>query len=229
VRIAIQQPNYIPWIGFFEKMARADRFVLLDNVQYPMRSIVNRNKIKASNGVILLTVPVEVKGLQEIKDIKISGNKWRKKHLLSLMHAYGRSRYFDEYISSFKTLYEQDIENLFEWNIRIIMLMKDLLGIKTELIRASELEGISSASKNERILSICQQLDGTSFILGEGSSRQYIDRELFKENQILIEDKSFIHPIYPQCWGEFISHLSAIDLLFNCGEKSLEVILSASQ
>ncbi len=228
MRISIQQPNYIPWIGFFEKMARSDRFVLLDNVQYPKGSVVNRNKIKVSNGVILLTVPVEGKGLQEIKDIKISGNKWKKSHLTSLMHAFSRSRYYDEYISSFKTLYEQDIDNLSEWNIRIIMLMKDLFGIKTELIRASELDGISHASKNERNLSICQRLDATSFILGEGSSR-YIDRELFIKNQILIEDKPFIHPVYPQCWGDFISHLSALDLLFNCGEKSLEVILSANQ
>lgn len=210
-------------------MARADRFVLLDNVQYAQRTIINRNKIKGANGVILLTVPVTVKGIQDIKDIKISDNKWKKNHITSLIHAYGRSKYFDEYISGFKALYDEDIENLCEWNIRIIKHMKDLLGIKTELFRASELDGISNSSKNDRILSICQKLDGSSFVLGGGSSAQYIDRELFEKNKIFIEDHPFVHPVYPQCWEEFISHLSAIDLLFNCGEKSLEVILSASQ
>ena len=93
MRVSIHQPNYIPWIGYFEKIFLSDTFVFFDNVQMPMnKSLVSRNKILFQSKPMWLTIPTEKGGIKPIKEVKISDTKWKKKHLNTLYHAYGKKK-----------------------------------------------------------------------------------------------------------------------------------------
>lgn len=224
--VAMHQPNYIPWIGFFHKMALSDRFVIVDDVQYSMGSFTNRNKVKGSNGEIMLTVPLKNKAFQLINEIEIFNSNWRRKHLNSLKLAYSNSPFYKKYIGLLEEAYSQDCKYLAELNINLIHLIKNQLNIKTEILLSSEI-GKTFSSKNDRIVGICKYIGATSFLFGSGT-KKYIDKNLFHSNGIEIVYQEFVHPVYQQLWGDFIPNLSILDLLFNCGDRSLDIIMSRS-
>lgn len=227
---AIHQPNHLPWLGYFNKMARSDVFVLFDDVQLVRgKSFVTRNSVKTANGVQWLTVPVKEKGeLVLIKDALIAQDgKWPKKHWRTIQLSYKKAPYFDRYEAKFSQIYEASWEKVSELNVSLIKLIKELLGIKTTLVLSSEIN--IEAKGTEKIISIVRELKADQYLTGEGEgSKRYVTEEEFKKNNIELIYQHFEHPVYHQLWGDFVPNLSVIDLLFNEGEKSLEILTGAN-
>jgi hypothetical protein len=225
--VSIHQPNYLPWLGYFDKIARSDVFVLLDDVQLVRgKSFTIRNRVKTSNGVTWLTVPVVNKSEQKtIKDnLIVQDGKWQKTHWKTIELSYRKSAYFNRYETMFGQVYQSPWENLSKMNTALIKIVKEQMGISTKLVLSSEI-GISETGA-EKILSILKALKADKYITGEGEgSKRYIREEDFKANGIELVFQRFQHPTYHQLWGDFIPGLSIIDLLFNEGEKSLPILM----
>lgn len=220
--ISGHQPNYLPWLGYFHKMMSCDLFVILDDILLSRREITNKNKIKAADGERLLSVPLNRKK-SLIKDMTIhNAVPWYKNHWGSLQTSYVRSPYWKKYKDLFAPIYEKPGESLAELNLRLIDVIREILEIKTPMIRTSEIPGIEG-KKGDRIISICKQCNADLFISGNGA-RVYNDEEAFARNNIRLVYQEFEHPVYPQLWGEFMPNLSAVDLIFNCGPKSKDYL-----
>jgi len=218
--VAIHQPQYLPWLGYFDKMLKADVFVLLDDVQYKKNEWQNRNKIRTSKGWQWLTVPVQYDFKQIIYQIKIAkASNWRKDHYHSLTLHYNKAPYFKEYESFFKSTYDQQWEYLLDLNIHLIKFLQEALGIKTKLIKASELN--VGLHRTEKLIEICKKLGATAYLSGAGA-REYLDLKLFQQSRIQVIFQEFKCPVYNQAYPNFEPCMSAIDLLFNYGSSSLK-------
>ncbi len=227
MRVTILQPSYLPWLGFFEQMSRSDKFVLLDDVQYTRRDWRNRNRIRVKEGWVWLTVPILQKSRfsQSLLETRIDNSvAWRKKHLETLRLHYCKSPFFEDYFPQCQKIYQKDWIFLFDLCLETIRLVKEGMGIETPLLRSSELK--TSGEKTDRLISICQELDATHYLSGEAGSN-YISEEDFANKGIGLEYQNYVHPVYPQRYPGFVSYLSAVDLLFNCGKQSLEILKQA--
>ncbi|MDR1531903.1 MAG: WbqC family protein [Clostridiales bacterium] len=219
---AILQPFYIPWKGVFDLIRIADEFVLYDTVRYVEHSWINRNKIKANNGLQWLQIPVMTKGKydQTIKDAKIAGYKWLKTHPQSIRGSYAKSPYFKEYWDMFESLYceladEKYIANV---NRRFIEMICGLLGITTRISYSSELE--FGDGKTERLVEICQKLGCNRYISGP-AAKDYIIEEVFENVGVELQYMDYSgYPKYPQRFGEFEHGVTVLDLLFNTGKDA---------
>ncbi len=229
---SIMQPTYLPWLGYFELLYKADIFILLDNVKLEKSSWHVRNRIKSANGELMLTVPVTlVKGrLQSsIIDAKIDRKKpWMQKHLKSIRQCYSKTPNFDEFYPILENLVICTEMSLGNYTSNIIRGLVSYLGISTPILKASEIKNITGY-KDERLLSICRTIDATSYYSPKGSS-EYLDRENYGgalENAgIRVTYQNFSSIIYPQRFGTFIPNLSIIDAIFNCGSKgTLDLII----
>ncbi|MCF6465674.1 WbqC family protein [Clostridium sp. Cult2] len=225
--ITAHQPNYIPWLGFFHRMNYVDKFVILDNVQFTKDAFIQRNKIKTSNGELMLTVPVKVKTDTLIKDVLIDNSQsWQKRHWLSIKYNYNKSPYWDYLSNELEDIYNKNWIKLFDLNMKIIELIRNKLNINTEIIIASELKQ-DFGKKTNLLIALCKHLEADTFFSGAGS-KTYIEQEKFNQNNINLFFQNYNHPIYKQRMGNFISHLSILDLLFNCGPKSLEILIQGN-
>ena len=225
LNVACHQPNFMPWLGFFYKVLKADILVILDNVQFPLgTSWINRNRIKNKNGVLWLSVPVwkRGRGKQLINEVEIFNERdWQKKHYLSLMHAYTKAPYFSDHLNFLKEIFNKKWKRLLDLNIVVLKYLLDALGIKKDIIMSSSLN--IDAGKQELLIKICKQLSAGCYV-NLTTSKKYIDKELFQSEKIDIKFFSYSPIVYPQLWGDFISNLSIIDLLLNCGNKALTII-----
>jgi len=223
MRVTILQPSYLPWLGFFEQMSRSDKFVLLDDVQYTRRDWRNRNRIRVRENWIWLTVPVQQKSRfsQSLLETRIDNSAWRRKHLETLRQHYCKAPFFEKYFPRCQQVYEKDWTFLFDLCLETINLIKEEMGIETPLLRSSEMK--PGGEKTERLVSICRELGATHYLSGESGSN-YIAEEDFSSQGIALEYQNYEHPVYPQRYTGFVPHLSAIDLLFNCGEQSLGIL-----
>lgn len=220
MRIAIHQPNYLPWSVFFHKMAICDVFVLLDNVQYPRRDYCNRTQIKSPLGVYWLTHPVERGHFhQQIKEIRLSQpEESLKRHLETLHHFYNKAPCYQYLLSSLKPIYKKHWNFLLPLNITLIKAIADLLGITTPLLLASSL-GDPPHGKSKRIVYICKKLGADTYLSGLGA-KKYNDPEDFVAANINLDYHNFIPPIYAQGIDTFIPNLSIIDLIAYHGPES---------
>lgn len=197
--IAIHQPNYLPWLGYFDKMAKSDIFVIFDDVQLPMggHSYETRTIISSGNGPLTLNIPVENRGRHPIKDTKLAAGRWRDKHLKSLALSYGKSSLFH----LLAEIYRRDWKMLLDFNLELICLVADWLEVAPEIILSSSLKvpGIGT----EKILGIIKALGGDTYVSGTGNgSRRYVNEETFAANNIKLVWHSYSGP-----------NLSAIDSL----------------
>ncbi len=221
--VAIHQPQYLPWLGYFDKMQRADVFCYLDNVQYKKNEWQNRNRIKTAQGRQWITVPVGYRFPQKINEVKInSAEKWQRKHLQALRTNYSKAPFYKEYIDCFEDAFAKKHERLSELNIGLIDMLREILvlGQKPTLI-ASELSLPNDPT--ERLIDVCRAAGGDTYLAGKDGAN-YMDLDRFVASGIKVIFQDFNHPVYPQLFGNFESHLSIVDLLFNCGPKSMEII-----
>lgn len=223
--IGILQPGYLPWLGFFDQLARADVFVFYDDVQYDKGGWRNRNRIKTPQGPQWLTVPVLTRGEQfpAVRDVRINPQEpWAVKHCKTLRQQYSKAPFIDAYAPSLFELLKQPWERLCELDIACIDWLAKAFDIRTPCVRSSEL-GVSGG-RTSRLIEIIHLLGGDIFYEG-AAGKNYIDPNEFRAHGIEVFFQEYVHPIYPQLHGEFISHLSAVDLLFNMGPDSRDVLL----
>jgi hypothetical protein len=229
---SIHQPNYIPWIGYFYKIYRSDVFIYLDSVQYPRgQSYGARNTIKTANGPLVLTIPVSIEKGKEGKitylDVKFSDPKWKVKHQRTLEANYKKAPFYNEVMPLLQSVFDQDI-SFAENNIQIIEKICNYVGITSERKRLSELLP-DFGQKTGLIIDIGKAVNGTAYLCGDGGGTEYTEEQLLAENNIALTQTKFHHPTYKQLWAEpFVSHLSMLDLLFNEGKESLNVMLSTN-
>lgn len=225
--IGILQPSYLPWLGYFDQIVKSDVFVFYDDVQYDKNGWRNRNKIKTANGVQWLTVPVLLKGkyMPLIKDVEIDNSqKWVKKHVSAIEQAYGKCKYYDGFIC--EILQEYNWKLIWEPSVIITQKILRYLDIKTELYFSSSFA--KSDDTIQRLIDIIKEFKGTHFIEG-ASGRNYMDESVlnqFKQEGIEVVFQDYQHPVYEQRYGEFVSHLSIIDVLFNCGKEKTRELLN---
>ena len=219
------QPTYLPWLGLFNKIAGSTDYVFFDDVQYLPKEWMNRNKVKGINGEqIFLTVPVLRKNFLNKKthEIKIDNSyPWKRKHLKTIEITYKKSKFFENYIDRIRTIYNRDWEYLSDLNLYILNLMLDILNIKVNMHKLTDLK--VPGKKSDLVLNVCKKLGAKKFIFGE-QGKNYADIESFKKNNIEVYFQEYLHPTYKQQGKNFTSHLSVIDLIFNCGTDALNII-----
>jgi len=220
-RVAIVQSNYIPWKGYFDLIASVDEFILFDDMQYTRRDWRNRNKVKVSNGLTWLTVPVRSKGNfhQPIREIEIDGEDWSEKHWLTLKQSYGKAKFFDEVAEMIAPLYlSSNFTHLSVLNRSFIEAICQYLGVETKISNSWDYEVVEG--KSERLASLCAQAGGTKYVSGP-SAKGYVEEDIFGALGISVSWFDYAgYPPYPQLWGEFVHEVSILDLLFNCGKES---------
>lgn len=224
--IGILQPGYLPWLGFFEQLYRSDVFVIYDDVQYDKNGWRNRNRVKTANGIQWLTVPVLLNFTEHprICDVRIdNGSKWRKKHLETIRQSYARTPFFKEYFGIFEDTYGRDWEYLIDLDIHLIQALAQAAGIPEKpMVRSSAL-GIEGG-RVDRLIKICRHFNADTFYEG-ASGVNYIDPAVFLDSGITVRFQEYHHPEYKQLYGDFVPYLSLVDLLFNCGDSSLDVLI----
>lgn len=224
--VGILQPSYLPWLGYFEQISRADIFVVYDDVQFEKSSWRNRNCIKTPKGTHWLTVPVLTKGrnFPRIDEVEINNAEpWQKKHVRTISQYYRKAPCFDRHAPALFEIIERPWTRLCELNLALVRHLCAELGIKTPLLRSSEL-GIKGQN-NERLVAIVRHLGGTVFYEG-AAGRDYIDEGLFVRHGIEVRFQDYRHPVYGQLHGEFTPYLSVVDVLLNHGHESLDIITS---
>ncbi len=228
MKVAIHQPEAFPWLGFFYKMYVSDIFVILDTVQFEKNSVQNRNKILKNKKPAWLTIPLIRASLDTpINEIKIN---WQdpliKKHLLTIKNNYLKHPYFTDLYPHIEILYKRKPEKLVDFNTSLILLMVEKLGITTKIVKASELPLSGTASGGTEVtLEINKLLGAKKYLSGQGA-KAYLKTSRYDEEGINIHFLEFTHPIYIQFHGgEFYPYLSVLDLYFNHGPKSLEIII----
>lgn len=215
MKVAIHQPNYLPWMGYIDKISKVDIMVFLDDVQYSNEGGHNRNLIKTSNGMQFLTVPVEQHLGDKINQVKTKDElPWKKKHLKSIEMNYRRSPYFDEVYPIMETLLNQSYDNIAQMNAFIIMRWCSLFGIEAEFKWASDfpLESV----REEKVIDICCLLNADCYLSGNGARAYQID-DHFTDRGIQLFYQEYVPIVYPQLWGNFVKNLSALDYIMNCG------------
>ena len=225
---AIHQPQYLPWLGYFGKMLKADVFCYLDNVQYKKNEWQNRNRIKTAQGWQWLTVPVTYRFPQGIGEVAVdNAQNWAHKHLQALHTNYRRAPHFERYVSVFEEIFGSRWESIVELNLSAIKRLREMLGIGDKPdVRASTLD--CSQEPTDRLIDICRALGADTYLAGPGGAA-YMDVARFEQRGVRVLTQSFEHPVYPQLFQGFQSHLSVVDLIFNCGPLSAEVIRTASR
>jgi len=225
MKLAIHQPNYLPWPGYFHKMDSADVFLILDTVQYVKHEYDNRCKIKTPEGEQWMTVPVSPPNLDTpINKVMLAKSAdLRRQNWKSLKNNYSRCPFFKNYQDELREIYEKEWDRLIDLNLKLLESVRNWLGIKTQLKIAYKLPG-RKLTGTELILSYCKELDADKYLSGMGG-KKYLEQEYFENNNIKLEYQNYTPIVYPQRFGDFIPNLSVIDLLFNCGKESLSRIM----
>jgi hypothetical protein len=223
--LAVLQPGYLPWLGFFDQIQRSDVFVFYDDVQYDKNGWRNRNRIKSpTEEAHWLTVPVLVRSLgQLILETEIDNRQpWPRKHTATIKQFYARAPYLRRYLPELEALLlGRCWEFLIDLDLAVIELMCDWLSLRREMARSSTL-GITG-ERSERLLNLCQHFGASRYLSGN-AARSYLDVELFARRGIEVIWQDYHHPIYPQVHGQFMPFLSTLDLLLNCGDESAAII-----
>lgn len=232
--VAAHQPHYMPWLGYLDKMAKADLFVVMDDLQYETQNYQNRQRVKLHAGSQWLTVPLE-RGAQNDricdKRIDNSGSSrqhWQRRSWLTLEINYRRAPYWRKYADELHEVYAQPWLSLLELDMKMLELARGWFDIRTPMVRASSL-GLTG-HKTDRLIDMCQKTGARCYISGGGGSTGYLDVERMGRAGIGVVWQHFEHPRYTQRYPEigFISHLGFIDLLFNCGDTSREILFDRS-
>lgn len=213
--VSINQPNYIPYIGYFHRIAKSDDFIFLDNAQFSNNNMHHWNYIKTPQGKLRIKIPVEYDFKDHINHVRTKDELlWKQKHLQIIQMNYGRAKYFKEFFPSLQELLLCPYPNIAEMNIKIIEYISKEFGFSTKLRKASELE--IHTYKEERIIDICTALKAETYLSGTGA-KAYQDERHFAERGIQLYYTDYHSFEYPQLFHEFISDLSIIDYIFNCG------------
>jgi hypothetical protein len=213
--VSIHQPNYIPWLGYFYKIAQSDIFVFLDDVQFSNQGMQNYHYIKTPQGPFRLKIPVQKTFGENINQVLPNNDlDWKKKHLKTIEGNYKRSKYFEEVFSDLKLLFDSEYDSIAGFDRLIIEFICNKFGISTNFINSSELN--IQSSREEKILDICDTLNCKVYYSGTGA-RAYQNEDSFVHRGIELKYSQFQPFEYPQLWGPFQANVTVVDYLMNCG------------
>jgi hypothetical protein len=229
--VTIHQPDFLPWLGFFNKVSLSDTLVIADHVQYRDDGFQNRNKIKTSQGPQWLTIPIIRDSGQPIFKVKVStakksGKSWSDLHLLTIQRNYARAPFYEQYIGLFQEIYSRPYELLADYNVEFIQTALNILGIQhVKILRTQQMN--LQESKTGSVIEICKLVGGDKYISGIRGTR-YLDEKSLDENGIKLLYNHYDHPTYNQQFMKFgfVPSMSIIDLLFNHGPESLKILKS---
>jgi len=229
VKLAIHQPEFSPWLGFFYKMIKADLYVVFDHVQFKKRYYENRNRIVSPRGeVAYIGVPVITKNkfFQSIKDVEIDNTqRWKDKLLKKVQHFYNKSLYFSDYYNDFSALIsEKEYNYLIELNMELINFFRKHFHISTPIAFSSKMN-VNEYKGSDLILQICLLNKASTYLCGV-SGKDYLKVEDFKMSGINIEWLDYKSPVYKQLCQNFTPNMSTLDLLFNHGKKGYEILMN---
>jgi len=224
VKICIIQPAYLPWLGYFERMQLCDRVVMLNHVDIDKNSktkFVNRNKIRTPQGWTWLVVPINTSSLSgelKINKIKVApGTEWAQKHCKTISANYSRSPFYSEKYKLLESHLKQNHQLIEQVNYPLINLLCEWLGIKSEIIKSSDLN--CQSRKDDLILEICKKLGARTYLSGP-FGRDYLTSQKFQEAGIEIQYHEYEVIEYNQAWPGFEPNMSAVDLIFNYGPEA---------
>lgn len=215
MRIAIHQPDYIPYLGHFYKISKADLFVYLDDVQFSNNNMHHRNDIKTPQGRKRLTIPLDYHFKDNINKVRTKDEMgWKEKHLALITANYKHCKYYNDIFPMIKELLLAKYESLADMNITINRFILAGFGLRTAIVKSSELN--IHTVKEERILDICSLLHANEYYSGLGAMN-YQKSENFEKKGITLTYTDYKPFYYPQQWGAFEENLSVLDFLFSCG------------
>ena len=222
-RAACIQPNFFPWIGYYEIIKFVDIFFVLDDVQYTKRDWRNRNFINSSGKKTIITIPVETKGkiFQKINETKIYGNDWPEKILNNIKSSYEKISYYKLILPIIKLILKKEEMYLSKITLASLIEIMKFLDIKNNILLTSNYKFEPDIEKNQRIIDICKKFEITNYLTGP-SALSYLNPEIFKKNNItleIIEYKKQINYVEDRNFI-FLNNLSIIDLLFHRGKES---------
>lgn len=228
--VSIHQPHFLPWLGYLHRMMQCDLFVLLDHVQFERQNFQNRVTIKTPDGPQWLSVPVlHGSRCERIVDKYIDNegkgrHRWGARMLRTLRHAYRGAPWFQTWAAGLERLLDGDWERLVDLDLASLELLRTALDIDTPLLRSSMLQ--VRGQREDAVLEICQAVGAKAFLGGMGASRRYLDPAPFRRAGIELRWQDFEHPRYPQRApvDQFVTGISALDLIFNCGPDSRAIL-----
>lgn len=223
--VSISQPAYLPWLGYIERIALSDIHIVLDHVQFEKRSFTARNKIRTPQGWSWLSVPVKTKGKYTdcfIDALEIKNDTdWRKNHRLSIESNYKKCLFYSEHKDYLDDLYSTEWTHLKPLTTDMREYLLERLKIKTKILFSSEMN--ASKTKDELIVELCEMVDCSTYISGP-FGRDYLKEESFKNSGMNVFYHDYNHPNYAQRWQGFEPFMTVFDLLFNCGDASLDIL-----
>ncbi len=221
--VAIHQPEHLPWLGFFHKMALCDLYVVLDSVQFTKNNYQNRNRLIGQDGLVFWsTVPIRMVGHTEkrIADMELdNAQPWQRKTWGRIVEAYRRHPYFNALAPELELIFMGGHKRLVDFNLDLIEYFRHQLGIGVPMVRSSSM--VVDGKRSELLLSICKSLGADTYLSGP-SGRNYLEIDFFVASGVAIDYHVFEHPIYSA--PNFQPYLSTLDLLFNHGPKSREIL-----
>lgn len=225
--VVIHQPDFVPYLGFFHRFLAADLYIALDHVQFvngTSRSWTHRDKIKTPQGERWLTLSTKKAGRDTpINQIELSDTvDWIGANLNQLEQNYRKAPYYGEVMPRVSALYERPSRTLSDFNLRSIEILMDMLDVRVPFVLSSTLD--PHGQKNEMLIDLLQKVGATRYLSGTGA-RDYMALDLFRAAGIEVLWQEFIHPVYPQQFGEFVPYLSTLDALFNCGVQGARELL----
>jgi hypothetical protein len=232
--VAAHQPSFLPWLGYLDKMAKSDLFVVMDDLQYERQNFQNRNRIKIDTGVAWLTVPL-YRGKQNDrlcdKVICNAGNPkqhWQRRVWRTIQTCYRRAPHFADYAPELEAVFARPWERLLDLDLAVLELARSWLGIRVPIIRSSTLQ--LRGTKTDRIVDMCKKVNARGYLTGSGGSQEYLDTEVLGRNGICVVWQSFDHPRYPQRYPAlgFLPNLAFIDLVLNCGRQARDILFPSS-
>jgi WbqC-like protein family len=229
--VAIHQPNFLPWLGYFDKIARADIFVALDTVQFPKTGGTwsNRVRIRVNGRPAWITMPVarSFHGLRSIAEMRMAGTAWRERLVQTLQAAYMRAPRFREVFPVIEDILTCRLDTVGAFNLTGVRRLADSLGLDTgRIVPASTLA--ASGRATDLLIALVQQVGGTAYLSG-GGTRGYQEDEKFTAAGLQLVYQEFQHPVYPQGGTEaFVPGLSIVDALMNCGFEGTRGLLTTS-
>jgi|TARA_R100000084_G_C4643407_1_gene145193 hypothetical protein len=227
--LVAHQPEFFPWLGFISKARMGDVYYILDTVQFMKEHWHSRNKIRKKDGWIWISTPVlqSKSKLLMWPEARIDNSKnWKRKQLNSIRMCYSRAKYFEEIFTELEEIYSKDYEYLIDFSEEIIRYAFKKFDINIPVYRTSKLieNGKDiSGKKSDLIIKMCKSANAKTFVFGQ-DGKTYIEKDKFDNENINYVFQKFSHPEYKQRYEGFESHMSFIDLLFNYGPKSKEML-----
>lgn len=228
--IAIMQPYFCPYIGYFQLIKSADVFVIYDNIKYTKKGWINRNRLLANGAAATFSIPIKKDSDRlDVRERFVSDEFDRQKLLNRIKGAYAKAPGFSEAFPAVERAVLCDAQNLFEYVQHSVIEICRYLGIETRVVRSSQIEIDHSLRSQDKVIEICAALQAGTYINPIGGQELYAKEE-FRERGIELR---FLQPgdiAYPQFGDSFVEFLSIIDvMMFNARETISDDLLHRYQ